>query len=110
MSLEDLTDDVQDAYGDLDGPVAVDLDRETRNELAMLVAALDTDDEAELVRRGIHLLFQTAVDTGQLDFHLRTGYDVTYDEYLSGMTYEEMAGGSVGVGAGSDDDDRRYQF
>lgn len=109
MSLEDLTDEVQDAYADLDEELAVELDRETKNELAMLAAALDTDDESELLRRGIHLLFQTAVDTGQLDFHLRTEYDVTYEEYLSGVTYEEMTGGSVGAGP-DDDDNRRYQF
>lgn len=110
MSLDDLTDDVQSVYAELDDSLTVELDRETKNELAMLVAALDADDEDDLLRRGIHLLFQTAVDLGQLDFHLRTEYDVTYDEYLSGMTYEEMTGGSVGVGPTSDDDDRRYQF
>jgi hypothetical protein len=109
MSLEDLTDEVQDAYAGLDDEMAVELDRETKNELAMLAAAMDTDEEGELLRRGVHLLFQTAVETGQLDFHLRTEYDATYDEYLSGMTYEEMTGGSVGVGP-DDDDHRRYQF
>ena len=43
MSLDDLNTDVQDAYGDLGDGVTVDLDRETRNELAMLLAAFDGD-------------------------------------------------------------------
>ncbi|MFQ3284210.1 MAG: hypothetical protein ACI944_000922, partial [Natronomonas sp.] len=41
------------------------------------------------------------------------GYDVTYDEYLNGMTYDEMAGGVGGGGEeilGGDDNARRYQF
>ena len=109
MSLDDLDDDVTAAYSALGEELAVPLDRETRNELAMLAAALEPDDHAELVRRGIHLLFQTAVETGSLDFHLRGQYDVTYDEYLSGMTYEEMTG-SVGEEFRGGDDDRRYQF
>jgi hypothetical protein len=56
------------------------------------------------------MLFQTAVETGNLDFHLRSGYDVTYDEFLSGMTYDEMGGGGGDLLAGSDDKARRYQF
>lgn len=107
MTLEDLQADVETAYGNLDGELAVGLDRETRNELALLTSAYEPDDPDELVRRGIHMLFQTAVETGQLDFHLRSGYDITYDEFLSGMTYEEMAGGTL---PGGDTDDRRYQF
>ncbi len=109
MGLDDLSNDVQDAYREYDDALSAELDRETKNELAMLSAALDTDDPGELVRRGIHLLFQTAVESGTLDFHLRTAYDVTYDEYLSGMTYDEMTGG-YDVGGVGDDDDRRYQF
>jgi hypothetical protein len=105
MGLDDLTDDVQAGYRDLDEELRVSLDRETRNELAMLLAALDPDDPDELVRRGIHALFQSAVETGTLDFHLRSGYDVTYDEYLSGMTYDEMTGTPA-----PDEDERRYQF
>jgi hypothetical protein len=104
MSLDDLESAVADAntdLRDLDG-----LDRESRTELALLVATLDTDAE-ELLRRGIHLLFQSTVDSGKIDFHLRSEYDVTYDEYLSGMTYEEMTGGPQ---TGSDDDTRRYQY
>jgi len=107
MGLDDLTDDVRDRYGDLGGELAVDLDRETRNELAMLSAALEPDETDELVRRAVHMLFQTAVETGNLDFHLRRGYDVTYDEYLSGMTFEEMAGDYPQP---QQNDDRRYQF
>jgi hypothetical protein len=109
MSLDELNADVQDAYSDLGNDLAVDLDRETRNELAMLLAAFD-GDEGELVRRAVHALYRSTVDTGDLDFHLRQGYDVTYDEYLYGEledTYNQSGGrGSSGFGS---DDDRRYQ-
>jgi len=109
MSLDDLTETVQDNYGDLDEELAVTTDRETRNELAMLEAALDPEDTDELVRRAVHVLFQSTVETGNLDFHLRTEYDVTYDEYLSGMTFDEMTGADQFPNQG-DPDDRRYQF
>jgi hypothetical protein len=109
MTLEDLSDDVEASYGDLGDSIAVDLDRETRNELAMLTAALEPDDPDELLRRAVHMLFQSTVETGTLDFHLRSGYDVTYDEYLSGMTYDEMTGADQFPQA-QQDDDRRYQF
>jgi len=109
MSLDDLSDDVQSGYSDLGDELAVSLDRETRNELAMLDAALEPDAPDELVRRAVHMLFQTAVETGNLDFHLRSGYDCTYDEYLSGMTFEEMTGADQFPQA-QDNDDRRYQF
>jgi len=108
MSLEDLTDDVEDRYADFGDGLAVELDRETRNELAMLAAALEPDEPDELLRRAVHMLFQTAVETGKLDFHLRSGYDVTYDEFLSGMTFDEMTGG--GFPQQQQNDDRRYQF
>ncbi|MFB6172144.1 MAG: hypothetical protein ABEJ23_06395 [Haloarculaceae archaeon] len=108
MSLEDLQEDVSESYADLGEDLSVTLDRETRNELALLSAAYRPDDADELVRRAVHVLFQSSVETGQLDFHLRSGYDVTYDEYLSGMTYEEMTGG--GVEYPQRDDERRYQF
>ncbi|MFB6297126.1 MAG: hypothetical protein ABEH56_01250 [Salinirussus sp.] len=107
MSLDELTEAVEEEYGDLGEELTVALDRETRNELAMLVTALDPDDPDELLRRGLHMLFQTAVETGNLDFHLRSGYDCTYDEYLSGMTFEEMGGGFPQP---QQNDDRRYQF
>ncbi|ELY43962.1 hypothetical protein [Natronorubrum bangense] len=107
MSLDDLTNDVQDSYGQLDDELTVSLDREARNELALLEAALEPEDTDELVRRAIHMLFQTTVDTGKLDFQLRSAYDVTYDEYLSGMTFEEMTGADQYP---SMDDERRYQF
>lgn len=111
MSLDDLSADIEENYSDLGDELTVDLDSETRNELAMLESVYDPDDTDELVRRAIHMLFQTAVDTGNLDFHLRSGYDVTYDEYLSGMTYDEMTGGSGGLLEPNDDDNaRRYQF
>jgi hypothetical protein len=107
MSLDDLNDRVQDTYAALDDDLTIALDRETRNELALLEAALDPEDSNELVRRAIHLLFQTTVDTGKLDFQLRSSYDVTYDEYLSGMTFEQMTGADQYP---SMDDERRYQF
>jgi hypothetical protein len=109
MGLEALSDDVEDGYRELGESMAVSLDRETRNELAMLQAAMEPDDPDELVRRAVHMLFQNAVETGTLDFHLRSGYDVTYDEYLSGMTYDEMTGANQFPQA-QQDDDRRYQF
>lgn len=108
MSLVDLSEAVEESYSDFDDSLIVDLDAETKNELAMLMTALDTDDEDELVRRAVHALFQTTVDTGRLDFQLRRQYDVTYDEYLSGMTFEAMTGN--GYEHQSMDEDRRYQF
>ncbi|MFB6156555.1 MAG: hypothetical protein ABEJ34_01770 [Haloferacaceae archaeon] len=105
MSLDDLDAAVRDEYGDLDGELTVDLDRGTRNELAMLAAALGEDAD-DLVERAVHALFRTTVDTGDLDFHLRRGYDVTYDEYLAGVTYDEMSGAD---GYPQVDDDRRYR-
>jgi hypothetical protein len=107
MSLEDLSNEVQSEYAELGEELAVPLDAETRNELAMLRAAMGTDAD-ELVRRAVHTLFRTTVDSADLDFHLRSGYDVTYDEYLSGMTYDEMTGGTAGPAR--DDNDRRYNF
>ncbi len=108
MSLDDLSADVESRYSSLGEDLAVDLDRETRNELAMLTVALEPDETDELVRRAIHMLFQTAVETGQLDFHLRSGYDTTYDEYLSDMTFDQMTGGQFPQP--QQNDDRRYQF
>lgn len=107
MTLEELQDDVEREYDSIDNMVAVELDRETRNELALLNCALGPETTDDLVRRAVHVLFQSAVETGNLDFHLRSGYDCTYDEFLSGMTYDEMAGGGPLPGS---DDDRRYQF
>ncbi|WP_232685988.1 hypothetical protein [Halobacterium zhouii] len=105
MSLDDLETDVELA---MDDAKAYDfLDRESRTELAMLAAPLDTDTD-ELLRRAVHTLFQSTTDRGRLDFHLRSAYDVTYDEYLSGMTYGEMTGEAQFPQ--SEDDDRRYQF
>jgi hypothetical protein len=108
MSLDDLTTDIEESYGDLGEELAVELDRETRNELAMLSVALDPEETDELVRRAVHMLFQTTIETGKLDFNLRRSHDVTYDEYLSGMTFEEMTGGQFPQP--QQNDDRRYQF
>ena len=106
MSLEDLNEDVEAAYASLNDQFALDLDRETKHELAMLKATLEAEPGA-LLRRGIHALYRSTVDTAQLDFHLRTEYGVTYDEYLSGMTYDEMTGAAD---VPPRDDERRYQF
>ena len=106
MSLDDLDENVTANYAALGEETTADLDPETRNELAMLQAAMGTDTE-ELLRRGIHALFQQAVQSGDLDFHLRNGYDVTYDEYLAGATYEEMTGGDQYP---ERDEDRRYNM
>ncbi|MFB6082110.1 MAG: hypothetical protein ABEJ67_04730 [Halanaeroarchaeum sp.] len=108
MSLDDLTDDVQAAYADLDD-LSVTLDEESRTELALLATAFEEDDPGALVQRAIHLLFQSSVDTGKVDFHLRSRYDVTYDEYLSGMTYDEMTGAAA-YPQQDEEDRRRYQF
>jgi len=111
MGLDDLSGDIEATYAELGEKLSVELDTETRNELAMLETAYGPDDHDELLRRAIHMLFQTAVETGNLDFHLRSGYDVTYDEFLSGMTYDEMAGNDAGGDfLANDDNARRYQF
>lgn len=107
MSLDDLQDAVEAENGALRDH-AVELDRETRTELAMLSAALDADDPDELVQRAVHLLFDNLVQSGKLDFHLRSQYDATYDEYLSGMSFEEMTGGAPNTGL--EDEGRRYQY
>jgi hypothetical protein len=107
MSLQDLEADVEQTYADLeDADLA--LDQEARRELTMLAAAFDTEDPSDLVQRAVHLLFQTSVDTGRLDFHLRSTYDVTYDEYLAGMSYDDMTGSPPPEQG--EDGDRRYQF
>jgi hypothetical protein len=111
MSLDDLSEAVESRYADLGDSTTMTLDRETRNELALLTTALGPDETDELLRRAVHMLFQTTVETGRLDFHLRSGYDVTYDEYLSGMTYDEMAGGmDPQAQTQSQDDVHRYQY
>ena len=106
MGLDELDDDVLERYSDLGDEATVALDRETKNELAMLLAAFGEEPD-ELFRRGVHTLFQQAVRSGNLDFHLRSGFDVTYDEYLAGATYDEMAGGGQYP---ERDDERRYQM
>jgi hypothetical protein len=109
MSLDELTEDVESRYADLGEELAVDLDRETRNELAMLSVALDPAETDELVRRAVHMLFQTTVETGTLDFHLRTSHNVTYDEYLMGATMDTY-NDQMGFPQPQENDDRRYQF
>jgi hypothetical protein len=109
MSLDDLTEDVQSQYSDLGDDLSVNLDRETRNELAMLTTALEPDDTDELLRRAVHMLFQTTVETGNLDFHLRSQYDTTYDEYLMDMTMDTY-NQQQGFPQPDQNDDRRYQF
>jgi len=107
VSLDELVDDVQDANRELKS-ADFDLDREARTELAMLVAALDPEDSDELVRRAVHALFDSYVQSGKLDFNLRSAYDATYDEYLAGMSYDEMAGGQ-GLPQ-NEEEGRRYQY
>lgn len=107
MSLVDLGEDVETEYARLVDDLDVSLDAETKNELALLNAALEPTDPDDLIRRSLHLFFQQMVETGKLDFHLRRKYDCTYDEYLTGMTYESMTGN---VQYPQRDDERRYQF
>ncbi|MDZ7745753.1 MAG: hypothetical protein U5K28_04225 [Halobacteriales archaeon] len=107
MTLEHLQTDVENAARDVGDECTVELDAETRNELALLSAAYGTDEPSELFRRAIHGLFQRQVETGNIDFHLRSEYDCTYDEYLSGMTFAEMTGQNQ---MPEPNDDRRYQF
>jgi hypothetical protein len=109
MSLDDLSAAIGEQYSDLGEDLTVGLDRETRNELAMLSVAMEPDDPDELIRRAVHMLFQTQVDTGTLDFHLRSGYDVTYDEYLIGATMDTYID-SGQFPQPDQNDDRRYQF
>jgi len=106
MSLDDLTDAVDAVYADLGDDHSLALDRETKTELALLQAGLGPEDTDDLLKRAVHLLFQSTVETGRLDAHLRQEYGVTYDEYLSGMTYEEM----TGAPQPPENDGRRYQF
>lgn len=108
MGLQDLNGEVKSAYSDLDDETTVELGREAKHELAMLIAALDEDEE-DLIERAVHLLFQTSIDTAKLDFHLRGEYDVTYDEYLMGATMDSYM--EQGQPGGQDDrDNRRYQM
>lgn len=109
MSLDELTDTIESIYAEIDETIVTELDRETHTELAMLSAILKPKDRDELVRRAIRLLFQMTVETGQLDAQLRKHYNVTYDEYLMGMTYDDMTGGHVNYPKQSESD-RRYQF
>lgn len=109
MGLDNLATDIEATYADLPEEFTVELDEETRRELTMLLTALDIDDSEELFKRAIHLFFQSTAETGRLDFHLRSTYDVTYDEYLSGMTYEEMTGAGA-FPQPQQNEDRRYQF
>lgn len=109
MGLDELQSDVESSYSDLGEELTVTLDRETRNELALLSVALEPEDQDELVRRAVHLFFQTTVETGRMDFNLRNSHDVTYDEYLSGMTLEQMTGTNQ-FPQPQQNDDRRYQF
>lgn len=106
MSLDELDDALSERNRALGDELDVELDRETRQELAFLLAAFDGDVD-ELVRRGVHTVFRSAVDTGDLDFHLRTAFDVTYDEYLAGITYDDAADRQGRTGR--QDDDRRYR-
>ncbi|MFP4590688.1 MAG: hypothetical protein ACLFMX_01515 [Halobacteriales archaeon] len=106
MSLDAFAEAVDERYRGLDDAVTVDLDEQTRTELAVLLAAFEPTSVGEVVRRAVHLLARDAIDRGQVDLQLRRRHDITYDEYLAGMTYDEMAG-EVPT---SEPDDRRYRF
>lgn len=106
MSLEELTDAIEQSRTDLGEAWTLTLDQETRNELALLEAALEPESTDELLRRAIHLLFQSTVETGTMDFHLRSGFDVTYDEYLMGVTMDTYNEDITPEPT----DDRRYRF
>lgn len=108
MSLTELTAEIDAILDQLDDEYAVTLDGQTRRELALLVAVYEPDTVDDIVRRAIHQFTQSAVDRGSIDQQLRTRFDLTYDEYLAGMTYEEM-GGTQAPSAG-EEDDRRYRF
>jgi hypothetical protein len=108
MGLDDLSEDIEATYAELGEELTVELDTETRNELAMLACAYDPDDVDELLRRAVHTLFQGAVETGNLDFHLRSGYDVTYDEYLYAELNDTYS--SNDPSPGQDENARRYRF
>lgn len=108
MGLDELADDVTEHYEATDEELAVALDQQTSNELALLETALEPEETDELVRRAIHDFFESVVATGTIDFHLRNAYDVTYDEYISGVTFDEMTGGAYPQS--STNEDRRYQF
>lgn len=107
MGLEDLDADVTEAAGELGDTLEMTLDRETRTELAMLIAAMGPADPDEIVRRAVHAFFQQQVDTGRLDLQLRDQYDVSYDEYLYPVPEDAYSEQRPATG---DPDDRRYQF
>lgn len=107
MGLDELDSAVESAGSELGETVTIELTQEMQQELGMLMAVLDAD-AGDLIERAVHLLFQSAVDTAKLDFHLRQEFDVMYDEYLSGMTFDEMTGGNITYP--QPDDERRYQF
>lgn len=107
MSLEAFSQAVDDRYRSIGTELTVSLDDQTRTELAVLAAAVEPESMDELVRRAVHLLTRDAIERGDVDMLLRRRHDVTYDEYLAGMTYDEMAGENPTPAA---DDDRRYRF
>ncbi len=43
MTLEELTEEIEESYTDFDDDLSVSLDRETRNELAVLETALEPE-------------------------------------------------------------------
>jgi len=76
MTLDDLTEDIEETYESLD--LGVDLDEGTRRELTMLLTALDEDDADDMLEEAVSLLFRSTVESGKLDFHLRSAYDVWF--------------------------------
>lgn len=108
MELEALNEAITAAYERIEVDLDVAIDEQTRTELALLCAVYDTDDVDDIVRRAIHLFVQHALETGSVDLQLRQRYGLTYDEYLSGMTYDEMM--DPVFPAPPDDEERRYRF
>ncbi|WP_435358789.1 hypothetical protein [Haloarchaeobius sp. DFWS5] len=103
--IGELEADVERTYADL-ATFEADLDRQTRMELAMLATGLGTDAN-DLVKQAVHQFFQMNTRNGQLDFHLRAEYDVTFEEYLSGMSFDDAGGMGAYQGAPGGQDPRR---
>ncbi|MFW6448060.1 MAG: hypothetical protein ACOC0X_00805 [Halobacteriota archaeon] len=106
MGVEAFAEAVDDRYRTLGDDVTVDLDEQARTELAVLLAAFEPPSVDEVVRRAVHLLARDAIERGQVDLQLRRRHGITYDEYLAGMTYDEM----TGEVPAPEPDDRRYRF
>jgi len=52
MGLDDLSEDIEATYAELGEELTVELDAETRNELAMLASAYDPDYDGAVLSTG----------------------------------------------------------